>query len=100
MENDTERMEGVCKSKLVQLRNVCKKYRKRKMFQSGGRVSEFIKNLIQKKSKDIVIQIIKEKENLDLMYDTVDKRKCMIIYGLQDKKNSNKCRIELVREII
>ena len=44
------------------------------------------KKQIQDKTKDTVIRIIKEKENL---VDTVDRKKCMVIYGLQEKKNPN-----------
>ena len=50
--------------------------------------AEVIKKQIQDKTKDTVIPMIKEKENL--VRDTVDRKKCMVIYGLQEKKNANK----------
>ena len=49
-----------------------------------------LKKQIQDKTKDTVIQIMKEKE--DLVRDTVDRKKCMVIYGLHEKKNPNKYR--------
>ena len=51
-----------------------------------------IKKQIQDKTKDMIIQIIKEKE--DLVRDAVDRKKCIVIYGLQGKKNPNKYRME------
>ena len=53
---------------------------------------EVLKRQIQDKSKDTVIQIIKERE--DLVRDTVDRKKCMVTYGLRKKKNPNKYRRE------
>ena len=46
---------------------------------------EVVKQQIQEKSKDTVIQVIKEKQ--DLVRDTVDKKKCNMIFGLKEKKN-------------
>ena len=34
------------------------------------------------------MQVIKEKENL--VRDMVDRKRCIVIYGLQDKKNPSK----------
>ena len=42
----------------------------------------------QEKTKDTVIQVIKEKEKL--VHDTVDRNKCIVIFGLQEKKNLNR----------
>ena len=52
---------------------------------------------------DAVTKVIKEKENL--VRDTVDKKKCLVIYGLNEKKNMirfarEKEEKELVKEII
>ena len=62
-----------------------------------------MKQQIQEKTKDTVIQVIKEKENL--VRDTVDKKKCMVIFGLQEKRNPVKMvrereKEELVRNIV
>ena len=54
--------------------------------------AEVVKRQIQEKTKDTVIQVIKEKE--ELVRDTVDKKKCMVIFGLPEKKNP----VKFVRE--
>ena len=71
-------------SKLDELKNVCKKEREEEKVS----FAEIIKKQIQDKTKDTVIQIIKEKKNL--VRDTVDRKKCFVIYGMQEKKNTNK----------
>ncbi|MPC66881.1 hypothetical protein E2C01_061036 [Portunus trituberculatus] len=65
--------------------------------------AEVVKQQIEEKTKDTVIQVIKEKE--ELMRDTVDKKKCMVIYELEEKKNPVKImrekeEKEMVKEII
>ena len=57
----------------------------------GGKCYSFawvLKKQIQDKTKDTVFQVIKEKE--DLIRDTVYRKKCMLIYGLREKKNPHK----------
>ena len=54
--------------------------------------AEVVKQQIQEKTKDAVIQVIKEKQ--ELVRDTVDKKKCMIVFGLKEKKNP----VKFVRE--
>ena len=70
----------------MELRNMWKKEREK------GNVSfaEVLKKQIQDKANNTVIQIIKQKEGL--MRDTMDRKKCMVIYGQQEKKNPNKYR--------
>ena len=41
---------------------------------------KIVKKQVQDKTKDTIIQIIKQKENL--VRDTVDRKKCMAIYGI------------------
>ncbi|MPC53081.1 hypothetical protein E2C01_046965 [Portunus trituberculatus] len=47
-----------------------------------------VKRQIQENTKVAVIEVIKEKE--DLVRDTVDKKKSFVIFGMKEKKNSNK----------
>jgi len=53
---------------------------------------EVIQQQIREKTKDTVIKVIKENE--DLVRDTVDKKKCLVIFGLKEKKNP----IRFIRE--
>ena len=70
-----------------------------------GNVSfaEVLKKQIQDKANNTVIQIIKQKEGL--MRDTMDRKKCMVIYGLHDRKDPNKYgrereELELVKKVM
>ena len=49
--------------------------------------ADIIKKQVPDKTKDTVIQIIK-KENL--VRDTVDRKKCVVIQEIREKKNPNK----------
>ena len=95
-----EKEEGVMYgAQLQELRNVWKKEQEEEKVS----FSEVVKKQIQEKTKDVVIQVIKEKE--DLVRDTVDKKKCLVIFGLKEKKNLNKYvrereERELVKKII
>ena len=63
-------------------------YGRKKREEEKVSFAEIIKKQIQDNTKDTVIQIIVEKENL--VRDTVDRKKCLAIYGIQEKKNPNK----------
>ena len=95
-----EKEEGVMYgAQLQELRNVWKKEQEEEKVS----FSEVVKKQIQEKTQDVVIQVIKEKE--DLVRDTVDKKKCLVIFGLKEKKNLNKYvrereERELVKKII
>ena len=81
--DDSEKLDQVYSdSKLTELKNVWKKEREEEKVS----FAEIIKKQIQDNTKDTVIQIIKEKENL--VRDTVDRKKCFVIYGLQEKEKS------------
>lgn len=75
---------GVEKIQLEEMRNAWKKEQEEEQV----KFSEVVKKQILEKTKDTVIQVIKEKEVL--VRDTVDKKKCMVIFGLNEKKNPNK----------
>ena len=86
-------------TKMQEMRNAWK----REQEEDKASFAEVVKKQIQEKTKDVVIQVIKEKE--DLVRDTVDKKKCLIIFGLKEKKNLNKYvrereEKELVKNII
>ena len=90
---------GVCESKLEEL----KKAWKEQCEEEKINFAEVIKQQVREKTKDTVIQVIKEKEVL--VRDTVDKKRCMVIFGLQEKKSPvkftrEKEEKELVKEII
>ena len=64
---------------------------------------EVIRRQVQENTKSTVIQVIKEKD--ELVRDAVDKNRCMVILGLQGKKNPLKFvrereEKELAKEII
>ena len=87
--NKEQQLEGaVGESKLEEWRKTWEKK------QENDKVifAEVVQKQIQEKTKDTVIQVIKEKE--ELVRDTVDKKKCMVIFGLPEKKNP----IKFVRE--
>ena len=71
-------------NKMVELRNEWKKEQEEEKI----KFTEVVRRQIQEKTKDTVIQVIKEKE--ELVRDTVDKRKCLVIFGLREKKIPNK----------
>ena len=74
MKNNSEKIDKVCgDSKLTELKNVWKKEREEEKVS----FAEVVKKQIHDKTKDTVIQVIKEKE--DLMRDAVDRKKCMVI---------------------
>ena len=76
-----QKLEAVGESKLEEWKKTWEKK------QENEKVifAEVVKKQIQEKTKDTVIQVIKEKE--ELVRDTVDKKKCMVIFGLPEKKN-------------
>lgn len=85
--------------KLEELKNVWKKERENQK----ESFKEIVEQQIQDKTKDAVIQVIKERE--DLVRDTVDKKKCFVVYGLKEKKNPvkfvrDKVEKELAKDII
>ena len=85
VKDDLENIDkAFSENKLKELKSVWKKERE----EENISFAEVIKKQIQDKTKDTVIQIVKEKEE-DLVRDTVDRKKCMVIYGLQEKKNPN-----------
>ena len=100
MEHDSEKINKVCsETKLMELKNIWLNERE----EENISFAEVINKQIQDKTKDTVIQIIMEKENL--VRDTVNRKKCMVLFGLQEKKNSNKYgrereERELVRKVI
>ena len=100
VKDDAKKIDKVCSdSQLTELKNVWKKEREEEKIN----FAKIVKKQIQDKTKDTLIQIIKEKENL--VRDTVDRKKCMVIYGLQEKKNPNKYgrereERELVKRVI
>ena len=53
---------------------------------------EIMDQQVKDKTKETVIQVIKEKDNL--VRDAVDKKKCIVIFGVQEKKNP----VKFVRE--
>ena len=63
------------------------KKRRKKREEEKISFAEMIMKQIQDMTKDTVTQT-KEKE--DLVRDTVDRRKCMVIYELKERKNPNK----------
>ena len=84
---------------MVELRNEWKKEQEEEKI----KFTEVVRRQIQEKTKDTVIQVIKEKE--ELVRDTVDKRKCLVIFGLREKKIPNKYvrekeEKELARQVI
>ena len=101
VKDDSENIDkAFSENKLKELKSVWKKERE----EENISFAEVIKKQIQDKTKDTVIQIVKEKEE-DLVRDTVARKKCMVIYGLQEKKNPNKYgrereERELVNKII
>lgn len=100
VEDSAGKVEGaVCETKLEELRNAWKKEHEEEKVS----FTEVVKKQIQENTKDTVIQVIKEKEVL--VRDTVDKKKCMVFFRLQEKKNLVKSvrereEKELVRKII
>lgn len=60
----------------MELRNAWKKEQE----DDKVKFAEVVKRQIQEKTKDTVIQVIKEKE--ELVRNTVDKKKCLVIFGL------------------
>ena len=89
MEGDSVgRDAAVSEAKLEKLRNALIKENEAEK----ASFRKVVKQQIQEKTKDTVIQVIKEKDNL-VRY-TVDKKKCMVIFGLQEKRNP----VKMVRE--
>ena len=79
-----DRVEGgLGENKLKELRNTWKQEEEEEKVQ----FSEVIKRQVQENTKDTVIKVIKEKE--DLVRDTVDKKKSFVIFGMKEK-NPNK----------
>ena len=74
--------EGVMEVKFEELKNVWKQEKEEEQI-SFKKVME---KQIQEKTKDTMVQVIKEKEGL--VCDTVEK-KSLIIYGLKEKKKSS-----------
>lgn len=76
-----DRVEGgLGENKLKELRNTWKQEEEEEKVQ----FSEVIKRQVQENTKDTVIKVIKEKE--DLVRDTVDKKKSFVIFGMKEKK--------------
>ena len=77
-----DRVEGgLGENKLKELRNTWKQEEEEEKVQ----FSEVIKRQVQENTKDTVIKVIKEKE--DLVRDTVDKKKSFVIFGMKEKKS-------------
>ena len=53
---------------------------------------EVVEQQIQEKTREEVVKVIQEKQNL--VRDTVEKKKCLIIYGLKERKNNVKTERE------
>ncbi|MPC64113.1 hypothetical protein E2C01_058224 [Portunus trituberculatus] len=75
---------GLGDTKLKELRNEWKQEQE----EEKVKFSEVIKRQIQENTRVIVIEVIKEKENL--VQNAVDKKKSFVIYGIREKKNLNK----------
>ena len=85
MRDDSVKIDQVCSdTKLTELQNGWKKEREEEKIS----FAEIIKKQVQYKTKDTVIQKNKEKENL--VKDIEDRQKCMVLYGIQEKKYPNK----------
>ena len=69
---------------MVELRDAWKKEQE----EDKVKFTEVVQRQIQEKTKDTVIQVIKEKE--DLVRNMVDKKKCLVMFGLREKKIINK----------
>lgn len=77
-----DRVEGgLGENKLKELRNTWKQEEEEEKVQ----FSEVIKRQVQENTKDTVIKVIKEKE--DLVRDTVDKKKSFVIFGMKEEKS-------------
>ena len=87
-------MEGG-EDKVEELRNEWKVEREAEKNSFREIVKNQIQEGIQEQTRKAVVKIIKEKENL--VRDTVEKKKCMVIYGLKEKKND--VRTEREREL-
>ena len=90
---------GVNEAKFEELKNAWKQEKEIEKVT----FKEVIEKQIQERTKDTVIQVIKEKEGL--VRDTVEKKKSMVIFGLQEKKNPVKMarekeEREMVRDIV
>ncbi len=72
--------DAVCETKLEELRNAWKKEHEDEKVS----FTEVVKKQIQEKTKDRVIQVIKEKEVL--VRDTVEKKKCMVFSDCKRRK--------------
>ena len=101
VDTKVEAVKGVTVSetKLEEMRKAWKKEQE----EEKVNFAEVVKQQIQEKTKDAVIKVIKEKE--DLVRDAVDKKKCLVIFGLQEKKNPvtfvrEKEEKEVVKKII
>lgn len=89
VDTKVETVEGaVSETKLEEMRKAWKKEQE----DEKVNFAEVVKQQIQEKTKDAVIKVIKEKE--DLVRDTVDKKKCLVFFGVQEKKNP----VKFVRE--
>ena len=81
VDNKVEIVEGVlCETKIEEMQKAWKKEQE----DEKVNFAEVVKQQIQEKTKDAVIKVIKEKE--ELVRDTIDKKKCLVIYGISEKK--------------
>ena len=82
VESNQEKVHGaITTDNLKELRNDWKK----ECVAEKVSFNEIVKQQIQDKTTDTVIKIIKEKS--DFVRDTADKKKCLIIFGIHEKKN-------------
>ena len=71
---------AVSESKLEEIKNTWKKEHEEEKVS----LAEVIKKQIQEKTQDAVLKVIKEKE--DVVRDTVERNRYMVIFGLNEKK--------------
>ena len=74
---------SVTETKLEEIKDAWKKQHEEKVS-----FAEVIRRQVQENTKSTVIQVIKEKD--ELVRDAVDKKRCIVIFGLKEKKNSVK----------
>ena len=90
---------SVSETKLEEIKDAWKKQHE----EEKVNFAEMIQRQVQENTKSTVIQVIKEKD--ELVRDAVDKKRSMVILGLQEKKNPvtfvrEREEKELAKEII
>ena len=81
--------------KVEELKNAWRVERKTENESFREMMNKEIKEQLQEKTREEVVKVIKEKQNL--VRDTVEKKKCMVIFGMKEKRNE--VRSEREREL-